>query len=556
MPKVSKRHRQPTSKNRVKRYRTCIYKRLSEKDGGHGREDSIIVQEQICKDFMEKHPELLYAKTYCDNGVSGTNFSRRAFEELMTEVKKGNVDCIIVKDFARFGRDAIEAVDLIDVIFPTMGIRFISVLDDYDSENPACVNDRVKNILKHFMNDYYAKEVSKKLIQAHKLSRKKGEYWGNRPPYGYKWSEESKKILIPDDDERKIVQRIYQSCVIDGKKTMDIAKELNDAEIPSPQESHEIRQYGKRKKEQRILWSANFIGQLLQNPVYIGAAVYGKTVKMLFKNIPVKLIPREEWEIIPGVREPLIEETLYDMACTIIKDRWKCSLAIFEKKSEDREYRENAKIFVGKVICASCGKRMFISGTSKKAKVPFYKCVTTRVSDHICKLSYVPENIIRTAVQAALEYQIKLAVDFGKKYGNVQYNQLKHELDWEIEKARVRYESYQGKLDQLFEHYLAEILGREEFAHLRDKYTEEQKAAGQVLLQTENRSTEILNSLRTKMEWAEMLLKCQGMDNMNRGAVESFIESIIVETKEKITVNFWFDNLFCREESEVGTHEE
>jgi len=116
--------------------------------------------------------------------VTGTSFNRPEFEMLMNEVRAGNVDCIIVKDFSRFGRDAIDAVDLIDVVFPVSGIRFISVLDDYDSENPACVNDRVKNILKHFMNDYYAREVSKKLVLSHQQSREKGEYWGNRPPYG------------------------------------------------------------------------------------------------------------------------------------------------------------------------------------------------------------------------------------------------------------------------------------------------------------------------------------------------------------------------------------
>ena len=152
MPRVSKRSNKADTRPKVKYYRTYVYLRLSEKDGGHGRRDSIYIQKQICVDFAKKHPEMLVMKVCTDNGVTGTTFERKAFEELMTDVRAGKVDCIIVKDFSRFGRDALDAVDLIDVIFPTLDVRFISVLDEYDSENPARVQDRVTNILKHFMN--------------------------------------------------------------------------------------------------------------------------------------------------------------------------------------------------------------------------------------------------------------------------------------------------------------------------------------------------------------------------------------------------------------------
>ena len=170
MPRVSKRKKKGAvqAASLARDYRTAVYVRLSRKDGGHGRRDSIYIQKQICTDFVKKHPEMLLAKTYVDNGVTGTTFSREEFERLMADVRAGNIDCIVVKDFSRFGRDAIDAVDLIDVIFPSLDVRFISVLDDYDSENPACTQDRVSNILKHFMNDYYAREVSAKLVQAHR----------------------------------------------------------------------------------------------------------------------------------------------------------------------------------------------------------------------------------------------------------------------------------------------------------------------------------------------------------------------------------------------------
>ena len=197
MPRVSKRKKESTPPQ-CRYYRTYLYLRLSEKDGGHGRKDSIYIQKQICIDYAKKHPELLVMKTLMDNGVTGTNFERKGFEQLMEAVRGGKVDCIIVKDFSRFGRDALDAVDLIDTIFPSLGVRFISVLDQYDSENPACTNERVNNILKHFMNDYYAREVSEKLVQAHKLSKEKGEYWGQ-------------DLLMGLNDLLKIVKRLSRN---------------------------------------------------------------------------------------------------------------------------------------------------------------------------------------------------------------------------------------------------------------------------------------------------------------------------------------------------------
>lgn len=139
MPRVSKRTKKAETQPQIKYYRTYIYLRLSEKDGGHGRRDSIYIQKQICVDFAKKHPEMLIMKVYTDNGVTGTTFERKAFEELMTDVRAGKVDCIIVKDFSRFGRDALDAVD------DAMGCQFsvpLFLLEEFRDEN---ILEKIKN---------------------------------------------------------------------------------------------------------------------------------------------------------------------------------------------------------------------------------------------------------------------------------------------------------------------------------------------------------------------------------------------------------------------------
>lgn len=552
MPRVSRRKQKGEVQEapQVRYYRTAVYVRLSRKDGGHGRRDSIYIQKQICTDFVKKHPEMLLAEIYMDNGVTGTNFNREAFERLMADIRAGNIDCIIVKDFSRFGRDAIDAVDLIDVIFPSLDVRFISVLDDYDSENPACVQDRVSNILKHFMNDYYAREVSAKLVQAHKQSREKGEFWGARPPYGYKWSPGSKKILIPDEEEKKIVRQIFDWYVFQDMSSYDIAKELNALGIWTPQESHEIRQYGERKKDRRLIWRSDFIRRLLQNPVYIGAAVYGKTKQMLADNVPLYLVPRHEWDIQEHIREPLVERSIYEEALEIAKQRWKDALDEWAV-NEKNPHGANGPL-LGKIYCEKCEKKLQRKMiTYGKYLNVSYHCLTSEVASHICSLGHLNEKYVFEAIKTAMKYQIALAVDYQKKYGSDFYKRLSDESKNNIRRAKEKYEAYNGKLKQLFEHYATGVLDKEEYVAIKEGYLAEQERAHEELVEIQNRSQMVLDTLQAKMDWAEELLKYQNFTTVTKGLVDRFIEKVVVKNYQEITVYFWFGDIFQEELSNL-----
>ena len=545
MPRVSKRNRKGTApkKPKIKYYRTAIYIRLSRKDGGHGRKDSIYIQQQICTDFVKKHPEMLLTKVYIDNGVSGTTFERNAFEELMDDVRAGRIDCIVVKDFSRFGRDALDAVDLIDVIFPSLDVRFISLLDDYDSENPACAEGRVSNILKHFMNDYYAREVSVKLVQAHKQSRERGEFWGARPPYGYKRSPESSKILIPDEEEKKIVQRIFYWYVFEDMSSYDIAKELNAQGVWSPQESYEFREYGKRRKKNKILWGADVIRRLLQNPIYIGASVSGKTKQLLAENIPLCMIPRDKWKIKENVREPLIERSIYEEALKIAQERWKETLGQWAI-NDNHDHSRNGPL-LGKIYCANCMKKMQREINGDKDQLQYsYLCTTTRNADNICNLKYINEKYIFKAVKTALKYQIKLAANFHKTYGNEFCMALQTECEANIKKAKDKYESYQTRLRNLFEHYATGILEKKEYIEIKEDYTKERENAKKALEETQKRAEELLDVQRSRIYWAEELIKYQNFDTVTKDLVDRFIDKVIVESSKEITVVFWFGDTF------------
>lgn len=553
MPRVSKRRRQTedgTMETRkipkIRYYRTGLYVRLSEKDGGHGRRDSIFVQQQICMDFVKKHSELLFHKTYTDNGVTGTTFDRPGFEELMNDVRSGKIECIVVKDFSRFGREAVDAVEFIDVVFPSLGVRFISVLDDYDSENPACVQDRVNHILKHFMNDYYAREVSWKLVQAHKASRAKGEFWGNRPPYGYERSKESSRRLVIEPGEREIVQKIFYWYVFEDMSSFDIAKSLNAQKIPCPQESYEIRRYGEKRSNKKIYWRGEGICRILQNPLYIGAAVYGKTRQMLSNNIPLKKIPKSQWELHENVYEPIIERAIFDEAQKIAEKR---ETYFREKwKVNSQKGRAANGPLLGRIVCGNCGKRLGrCSRQHKSGTTYFYRCITAQdVEDIACK-HYLDEKYVLEAVRTAFQYQLCLAAEFEKEYGKDFYGNLEKEATEKIRHAQERYEQIGRKLERLFEHYATGILDRSEYVEIKMEYQKMQEEEYTALKSTQSHCREVLDRLRAKMDWARELLECRRAMEITHEFVERFIEKVVVNSSDEITIYFWFEDIFEKE---------
>lgn len=463
----------------------------------------------------------------------------------MEDVRGGKVDCIVCKDFARFGRDALDAVDLIDVVFPSLDVRFISVLDDYDSENPACVQDRINNILKHFMNDFYAREVSAKLVQAHKMSRDKGEFWGRRPPYGYKRSEESSKKLVPEESEKEIIQKIFYWYVFEDMSSYDIAKKLNAMKVPSPAESYKVRGHREVNREKKIYWGADYIRNIVKNPVYIGAAVYGKSKKILFENIPFSLVRREDWDIRKNMWEPLIEESVFEEAQKIGEERWKDSLQIWAENTDKNCKKSANGPFLGRIFCGECGSRLLRSRCGHgKYWYAYYKCKKTQNADNTKCIKWVNEIYVMDAVRAALKYQIGLASGFERIYGMEFYKKLKAEADRHIEVARGRYEKYGGKLEQLFEHYAVGILDRKDYQEIKEEYLKDQEEAYKAMEALQKHYQGMLDRLRAKIGWTEQLLKCQGITEINRELVELFIEKIIVRSSEEITVCFWFGDIF------------
>lgn len=299
-----------TRNNTEKIYKTAIYARLSVEDSDTHK--TIENQILLVQKYIEGKQDLDLCGIFTDNGQTGTNFNRNGFQNLMEAIKYGKIDCIVVKDLSRLGRDYIETGNYLENIFPFFGVRFISVNDDYDSRSPANSNsNNLTVILKNLINDIYAKDISKKVKTALEIKQKKGEFIGNTAPYGYIKSQSERGKLLINEETAPIVRRIFQNR-FDGMTIAAIIRKLNVDGVQSPSNYlYSKSLLSSEKYSKKILWNTNCIKKMLANPVYIGHMPQRKSKGGLNMGSKRKLQPIEKWIIVENTHEPLIDAEIF-----------------------------------------------------------------------------------------------------------------------------------------------------------------------------------------------------------------------------------------------------
>ncbi len=286
-------------------FNTAIYARLSSEDNN----DSLSNQVDLVKEYILEKPYLKLIDVYEDKGTTGTNFQRPEFQRLLKDIKAGKINCIAVKDLSRFGRSYIEIGHYLENIFPCMGIRFISVNDFFD--NYKTDNDGIIVSLKNLVNDFYAKDISRKTISALETKRRSGEYVGGLAPYGY---QKSNNKLVIDHDVVDIVRLIFKWKAIGDSDTV-IARKLNDLAVPCPAKRKIELGYVKgNTRFKHYIWRDRTIRDITTNQVYMGTLCQGKTKQALFLNRPAMKQPYSEWIVIRDSHEPVIDKELWYQA--------------------------------------------------------------------------------------------------------------------------------------------------------------------------------------------------------------------------------------------------
>ena len=319
-----------------KTYNAAVYARLSNEDVRKKDKQNQVpsitstIENQILlvRNYIESKPYLNLCGIYVDNGQTGTNFERGGFQSMMEAVKCGKIDCIVVKDLSRLGRDYIETGNYLEKVFPFLGVRFISINDGYDSYNSAGNGSNLTIILKNLMNDIYARDISKKIKSVAAMKHRKGAFSGNYAPYGYLKSPEDKNKFIVNEETAPIVRNMFK-WKSEGMRTAAISRKLNTSGVLSPSNYLYFKGLLQNKKyAEKILWRVDSIKNILTNPAYIGYMAQGKKKSDLNLGLKCKKQPREKWIVIENTHEPIVEVSVFETVQKMLTE------SAFNAKSE------------------------------------------------------------------------------------------------------------------------------------------------------------------------------------------------------------------------------
>lgn len=430
------------------------YLRLSAEDGdlrqsGKIESNSIANQRDLLDSFIARTADLSGSKIveFCDDGWSGKNFERPAVKELLSQTKQGKIQCIIVKDLSRFGRDYLIVGNYISKVFPFLGVRFIAVNDGLDSIRPADV-DSLDTSFKALLYDLYSRDLSRKIRSAKRFRAQNGEYMSAKPRYGYARDPAKKNHLVIDPPAAEIVRRIFK-MVGDGMSVEKVAKLLNTENIPTPMRYKiaNTRFISWHCISEDNFWTPAAVLNIIRDEQYIGSVVNGKRYYDIISQGHSIKVRKKDWIIVPDMHEPIVSKEEYERA--------QANLLEYKERSVSSGTKS-------KIRCGVCGHAM----ERRKAKQPYFRCKTPRVTDAFpCPQERILEDEIYAALLDSLRRYAMLIVET-ERLCEEQRRSKKEEAAAMRREMRVLQESlaqYKQKSKSLYESFAMGEITKSEY---------------------------------------------------------------------------------------------
>lgn len=526
---------------KTKVWKTALYGRLSIMDTRDKKDsESLETQMELLTNFIRGKEQFSLVECYRDNGETGTNFQRPGFMRMMDDVRAGRIDCIIVKDLSRFGRDFLETGNFLERILPFLGVRFISVNDGYDSES-AGSGDILSVALKNLMNDIYAKDISAKVYSALDTKKRKGEFIGNFAAYGYMKSPEDKHRLIIDEEAAEVVRRIFQ-MKDDGAGTTAIARTLTAEGVPNPS-NHRYRQgvvYTERFAE-NAPWGNQSVKNILMNPVYLGHMVQGKKITKLHENQPQKRMSPDEWIIVENTHPAIIEQTQFDRVQTLLAEK---KTEYHDRLGKYDHLGKSENIFRGLVACGSCGKNMVrYKEVYNKGRNIAYLFICPLHSMHPAECGNaggLHEEKLKEIVFDVLRSQTELLVKAEEIIERVRkssgFRERRTELAEKIAAAEERRKKIKANRMTLFENYINQVVSKADFEYFTASYdAEDQNLAAELTVM--NGELSVLPEHTAKdNKWYAAYYKFKDRKELSRLMLAELVDIIYIDGDKSVRV--------------------
>ena len=503
---------------------TAIYCRLSVDDELSGESNSITHQKEMLGEYAQKKG-FGNVKFYVDDGYSGTNFNRPAFKELIQDIDAGYVGTVIVKDMSRLGRDYLKVGYYSEVYFGEAGVHFIAVNDNVDN---TIETDSDFTPFRNIMNEWYAKDTSKKVRAVIRAKGMSGKTTCNCPPYGYTKDKEGKWHV--ENEAAEIIRQIYAMC-IKGFGPMQISKKLNEMGAISPVvwKSKVGWNYKLEKVDHPELWPVTAVRRILSNPIYLGHTINFRTKKKSYKSHSVVFLPKEDWVIFENTHEPIIDQDTFD---TVQKLRE----GVKRRLSIDGEM----SIFSGLLYCADCGAKMYLNRHRGNEKDAFNCASYRKEKERICTSHYITLHAVENIVLYDLQRVLGMARDNEEEFVALLQEKNKRVTTKELadkkktcEEADRRIEALDRIIESLYEDKVSGTLSKERFIKMSKKYEQEQ-----------DELTENVKVLRAELSAAQketadinkflrLIKKYTEITELKPEIVRTFIDKIYIHKGEK-----------------------
>lgn len=548
---------QPSVVEAAQVFPTAIYARLSVKNSGKEENRDVIANQiAICKSYIEERPYLCLTDTYIDNGWTGTAFDRPEFNRLMDDIRNGTIKCLVVRDLSRFGRDYIEAATYMECLFPQIELRFISIKEMYDSFDLPKGNESLVIPLQNMINSLYSRDISRKVSTALKAQMAAGTFQKRNLPYGYMWNETHTNMVI-DEDAAQYVRMMFQ-WKLGGWSVSAILDELDRLGAPNPELRK--RQTGTRSGDGCSChgWHNSSLYGILSNPHYVGDTVLGRSEKALYKGVrPHNIYDKDEWIIFPDTHEAIISREDYEKVQVILQSASERRQQSMKRTAVHREALVN--LFSGKIICADCGKQMYFHRKrvdrrkckcKDEAWYAFYECSTSvsRRYEH-CTPHYLRQNKLEQDVLAAIQLQVKAALDYdkllGKLRGSPGEQSIRNQQNAAIASLELKLNGLTKKRARLYTDFTDGVLNDEEYAFAKQNYGEQYAELSRRLDEAVQRRSRFEEAMSADNKWITLMKSVSTAKELSQALIDESVELVRVHQDGAIELTMKYGDIYA-----------
>lgn len=506
---------------------TALYERLSRDDELEGESNSIVNQKKILEEYASKN-NLTNIIHFTDDGISGTQFDRPGFMEMMNGVNTGNIGCIIVKDMSRLGRDYLKVGQCMEIL-RQKGVRLIAINDNVDSFYREDDFTPFRNI----MNEWYARDTSRKIQSTFRSKGESGKHTASTPPYGYIKDEKDKDKWIVDEKAAEIVRRIF-NLTMDGAGPYKIAKILEADKIDIPAYHQQKMGYGLHQSknfEYPYRWCSSTIASILKKKEYLGHTVNFKTRKH-FKDKKSKYVSEDKWLIFENTHEAIIDQETFDNVQRIrgnvkrYPDGW-------------GEYHP----LTGLMYCADCGSKMYVHRTNNYKNIPYYVCSNYKKvpCGTLCPSAHrIKAEVVLNLIQETLKDIKNYLDEDNEAFIHSIQNEMEEKEKAHIEKKKIRLTESQNRLQELerlmcriYEDMILNKIPNNRYEILNNQYETEQLALSKEIKDLELVISRYEKETDKARKFISLISRYENFDNLTNTMINEFVKKIIIHERDR-----------------------